>query len=224
MITFTWRRKRDVVRLSYFKNGQIVLLFKVLKAFRVMYLGSCFFSFSCVIFHFMFPNTHCSGAGLMHAFGLVHVWKTCFICIHKHMQYCVWKFDKPYQKSGHGIFTNADMYLWTRTWCGTEDWQDSTVWGNAGVSLCLSARPLIAAIWQFNLREAERSSRLVTSAGHYWARRQRIASAINDKGCSRGQSKKVKEKQSEVGVRKISGERGNGNVRMKGGERRDIAG
>lgn len=34
----------------------------------------------------------------------------------------------------------------------------------------------------------------------------------------------MKEKQSEVGVRKISGERGNGNVRMKGGERRDIAG
>lgn len=65
MITFTWRRKRDVVRLSYFKNGQIVLLFKVLKAFRVMYLGSCFFSFSCVIFHFMFPNTHCSGVGLI---------------------------------------------------------------------------------------------------------------------------------------------------------------
>lgn len=60
----------------------------------------------------------------------------------------------------------------------------------AGVCLCLSAQPLIAAIWQFNLRGAERSSRLVTRAGHYRAWRQPIASAINDKGCRGGSAKK----------------------------------
>ena len=75
----------------------------------------------------------------------------------------------------------------------------SAWWDIAGASLCLSAQPLIAAIWQFNLRGAERSSRLVTRAGHYWAWRQPIASAINDKGC---RVRKVREKSREVGLRK----------------------
>lgn len=88
---------------------------------------------------------------------------------------------------------------------GTEDWQDRTAWDIAGVSLCLSVRPLIAAIWQFNLRGAEQSSRLVTRAGHYWAWRQPIASAINDKGSRGGESKKWEEEWREAGLKEIRG-------------------
>lgn len=64
-------------------------------------------------------------------------------------------------------------------------------------------------------RGPKRNSPLVTTAGYYGAQSQPVASAINDKGGA----KKVKEKQKEVQLGKIQGQRGNENLWMKGGKK-----
>ena len=46
----------------------------------------------------------------------------------------------------HTQHAYMDMYLCELSWDGTARWWGSAGWDIAGVSLCLSAQPLIAAI------------------------------------------------------------------------------
>ena len=125
------------------------------------------------------PISHCSRAEYSIPRGPVSLaWKQRFMCTHKHMHLHMFEYLSILKRD---LDTHTDMYTCL-----------------AGMGQCMvghcRCESLYPAINRCHLtvqstRGLSGAAGMVTRAGHYWARRQPIASAINDKGWRRGQKK-----------------------------------